>query len=131
MSDTTTSTVPPDAGERDPHPAGWPRPLSSYPRPSRVVVLLLVNLLVLSWGIAYLSGRIAEESADAGFRYSMNGAPADVATGGDPETCWLLGLVAEDAGKGSLVSGLALRDGAGDCARAAAQGANGQQLSIP
>ena len=58
-------------------------------------------------------------------------APADVATGGDPETCWLLGLVAEEAGKGSLASGLALRDGAGDCARAAAQGANGQQLSIP
>lgn len=128
MSDTTTR--PPSGGtrEREPHAAGRSRPLSSDAWTIAAVVLVLLNLAVLVWGIAHLSGR---HDNDAGAWYSSISTQAPEAAAADPETCWLLGVVAEDAGKGSLVSGLALRDGAGDCARAAAQGANGQQLSIP
>lgn len=49
----------------------------------------------------------------------------------DPQLCWLLGVVADAEGRGAEVASQAL-SGAGDpCAAAAAQGANGQPLTLP
>ncbi len=94
------------------------------------VGLVVLNLMALGWMWSRQNQQLAEVGA------AVNGASFSDAgfTGGpgsaDPELCWLLGVIADAQGKGSLVAGMASgSDVMTDCQTYAMRGARGQAPS--
>jgi len=101
------------------------------------LVLVAVVLAALGWVDHREAARFdTVESAVAGTTSSVvQGTSATVVQGAaadpeaDPETCWLLGVIAGGQGRADLVSRLAATTSStGDCQLYAARGARGQDL---
>lgn len=108
--------------EQEPSPGG--RSL----RVGEALVLLLVVVVGLVVVDQRQQGRYENLSSEVS---SVSVGSFDGGSGSaDPELCWLLGVVADGQGRGSEVASQALAGGGGTCAAAAAQGANGQPLTL-
>ena len=92
--------------------------------------LVLLNLVVLGW----MWERQDQQLADIGRAVSEAPFSAGTSSDGlesvDPELCWLLGVIADGQGKGSVVAGMASGgDVISDCQTYAMRGARGQGSS--
>lgn len=92
--------------------------------------LVVLNLVVLGWMSWRQERQLAELRAAANDTAFVDTDTTGGPGSADPELCWLLGVIADGQGKGSVVAGMSFgADSMTDCQTYASRGARGQAPS--
>lgn len=129
MSDDGTTPQSPTYGPPSPlEPVG--RHLGGPLTRGFALGLVALNLVVLGWMWSRQDQQLAELRAVANDTAFVDTANTAGPGSADPELCWLLGVIADSQGKGSLMAGMSSgANSVTDCQTYAARGARGQAPS--